>query len=239
MVGSMFLLCRVTKEPTVHTSCIPESCQVTELCRRVELLLREARPQSVGTAASTSSSGASSHTSALAFLPSKDAPLSRHKAFTSMKAKQSSSPARTRMASLPCEPQKYQLNLEKDTCNTMCSAKPKSGSVHQGRCPPPVPPRKSIPEIVKEIKQVKQEIEQLTAEVSERKMSNNKTAIIYVFCKLYMYTWLMSGCTSSTFSEVPADDCLSTFYSTLYTCRQKGLLLWKQSLTTSHHCPLP
>ena len=41
-----------------------------------------------------------------------------------------------------------------------------SGMGHQGGGPPPIPPRKTIPEIEKEIQQLKQEIKMLSAEVS-------------------------------------------------------------------------
>ena len=127
------------------------------------MLMRVSRSQSESTAASTSATGdgVGSPTSVLPLLPCKDAPLLKHKSFTSMKTKQNSLPTRTRMASLSCEPQKFQLNLDKD------AARPKPGSGRQSRCPPPVPPRKNIPDIVKEIRQVKMEIEQLTAEVSQ------------------------------------------------------------------------
>ena len=150
-------------------SYVRKPSQVTELCRRVEMLLKMIRPQTDSTATGTSSTGdgVGSPTSALCPLPCKDASPSKHKAFTSMKAKQNSLPARVRTTSLLGEPQKYQLNLDKDAGNTLCAAKPKSGSGHQSRRPPPVPPRKSIPEIVQEIKQVKLEIEQLAAEVSQ------------------------------------------------------------------------
>lgn len=84
-----------------------------------------------------------------------------------MKLKQCSSvPARPRKASLPCETLKHQSSFGKDTSGSPRAAPFKSGRSQQGKCPPPVPPRKSIPEMVKEIKHVEQEIEQLKTEVS-------------------------------------------------------------------------
>ena len=142
---------------------------MSELCQRVELLWRGAKQQLDSTATSIRSTGddAVSSTSSLPPHPCKDAAPSKLKTFTSFKAKQSSLPARARIASLPSEPQKFQLNLDKDAGNRLCAAKPKSGGARQGKCPPPIPPRKSIPQILKEIKQIKREIDQLTVEVSE------------------------------------------------------------------------
>ena len=37
----------------------------------------------------------------------------------------------------------------------------------KAKCPPSVPPRKSIPQVEREMKQLQQEIEQLNAKVSE------------------------------------------------------------------------
>ena len=75
--------------------------------------------------------------------------------------------SRPRKSSLPCETLKHQTSFGRDTCSTPRAAPFKSGRSQHGKCPPPVPPRKSIPEMVKEIKQVEQEIEQLKTEVSE------------------------------------------------------------------------
>lgn len=42
----------------------------------------------------------------------------------------------------------------------------------RGKCPPPVPPRKSIPQVEREMKQLQEKVEQLNAKVNECKASS-------------------------------------------------------------------